>query len=1158
MAASLPQPGVEVIQVFQTVTPTVITPTLVPCVVGVCKQVVDVLTQSATGANILNSQALVALQASAVAIAAEGSPPVYALDPSGPGNLDLSLNMGPPVTISFAGLGASLTPEQVVAQVLLELGAAGVSSYTAETVGTDQWRLLSVAANQYQTIQVLGTSDPVILASFGFGAGRTYEGSTYYTQDSTDVLTSSFPNPNNNLSQLVIDPTTVRAFLYLGGSNGSSALLELLQTEAFLQNGIGAFAQKVGTVNMSTFAYGTAAVVTGTTDVTAAGLYGPGGTLATGPKTLILNVNGAGPLTLTFDSAGLTNDASSAAMLAAIHTLWPAITATIVATHLVLTDSTLGLSSTVVVGAGTANAALGLTAGTTTGTNTLDGLTLIETFNGGSALTTTFSDPTDSADLLLQINAVISGVATADLQPTTNYLRITTLLDGAGASILTGAGTANTAVGFSAGTVNGTTGVQALDSGNGTALTNLLSLTGGAFTTNPTVGAQVTGTTTAPAATALAGLTLVLDDGSGQQTLTFSSVVSPPTVIAQINALFGEAAGGNLLATLSAGKLRLTNQLLGVTSIIRVGVGTADTLLGLTSFEGTTVRGAPFAPLPGDELWIDGVDYATIVQVAPGGNASQLKINTQVPISSNVGLAWYIQAKNLSPSLPAALTIPPTRPFPNLVVDGLGDCVVKPEVLRNTQGNPVYPSLAQLYIQYKALRLDVTPLAAHPGLLTFGDTTTLANQLGPVTTDNPLALGLYFALLNAQGTQVTGLGVDEYTGDAPYGTIEAYTRAATFLEGYEVYGLAPLTHDSTVAEVFQAHVDLMSGPTYKGERIVLVNLETPTHYLDALVASGTNGNTTPTTNQFDAGVHNLDALLLAKGLSSAGPYPTSDGIYLDIGDGNHYNVVNVIGTVAVIKTSGFLPGENSDGYYATTTLPSPLISETFAIRIRGAALLLPNGQPDLTNIAVTVQQTNQGFADRRVWSTFPDQCSATLDGVQQVLEGFYLNAAIVGMIAKNPPQQSFTNYPMTGFNSVIGSNDTFGTQPMNVMAAGGTYIIVQDGAATPLYSRMALTTDMTSIETRTDSITKVVDFTAKFLRTGLKNYIGRFNITQGFLDTLGHVLQGMLGFLTESGVLIGANLNNIVQDTSAPDTVLIDVTLDVPYPCNYIRLTLTI
>jgi hypothetical protein len=141
---------------------------------------------------------------------------------------------------------------------------------------------------------------------------------------------------------------------------------------------------------------------------------------------------------------------------------------------------------------------------------------------------------------------------------------------------------------------------------------------------------------------------------------------------------------------------------------------------------------------------------------------------------------------------------------------------------------------------------------------------------------------------------------------------------------------------------------------------------------------------------------------------------------------------------------------------------------------------------------------------------------------------------------------------------VVGSNGYFTEKQLNIIAAGGNYIIVQDAPATPLISRMALTTDVTSIETRTDSITKIVDFVAKFLRRGLKSFIGRFNITQGFLDSLGHVIAGLLGFLADSGVLIGSQLNNLVQDTGAPDTVLVDVTLDVPFPCNYIRLTLVI
>jgi hypothetical protein len=236
----------------------------------------------------------------------------------------------------------------------------------------------------------------------------------------------------------------------------------------------------------------------------------------------------------------------------------------------------------------------------------------------------------------------------------------------------------------------------------------------------------------------------------------------------------------------------------------------------------------------------------------------------------------------------------------------------------------------------------------------------------------------------------------------------------------------------------------------------------------------------------------------------------------------------------------------------------PLIAEAFAIRVRGAELLTVAGTADKTAIAETVRGRSRAYGNRRTWLTFPDRAAATIGGLEQVVEGFYLNAAIAGMIGQQPPQQSFTNFPMTGFTKVLGSNDTFSERQMNMMAAGGTYIIIQDGPGFPLTSRMALTTDTTSIETRTDSITKVVDFTAKFMRRGLRNFIGRFNITQGFLDTLGSVIQGLGGFLVETGVLIGLTLNGIIQDENARDTVLVDVTLDPPYPCNYCRLTLVV
>ncbi len=126
------------------------------------------------------------------------------------------------------------------------------------------------------------------------------------------------------------------------------------------------------------------------------------------------------------------------------------------------------------------------------------------------------------------------------------------------------------------------------------------------------------------------------------------------------------------------------------------------------------------------------------------------------------------------------------------------------------------------------------------------------------------------------------------------------------------------------------------------------------------------------------------------------------------------------------------------------------------------------------------------------------------------------------------------------------------------MAGGGTYILCQDAPGGPLTSRMQLSTDLASIETRELSITKMIDFTAKFLRAGLRRFIGTFNITTPFLDSLSTVIHGMLKFLEEQGVLISGDLNNLIQDSSQPDTVLVDITLNLPFPCNYIRLTLAV
>jgi hypothetical protein len=1030
MAAELPRPGVEVIQVFRSVSPTVITPTLVPCVVGVCRQVVDVFVQNEAGSQELNQDAIVPLQAAFVAKAATGTPPKY-------GGLDglaliFSVNNAPDITVTFSG--ALLTPAQVVAQVRNALAAAGNTTATAEVVGDSQWRLRTFGADDNQQIEVKATSGASVLTAFGIGP-RVYLGASYYAGWEVNLPTAAFPDPRSNLEQLAFDTSTIRAFMYMGGSGGS--VVEISKNSSFLRYNLA-----------------TAAVRTGSVDLTG--------------------------LTLPGDIA--TN-------------------------------------------------------------------TLVLAIDGGADLTVTFSNPANPAAILSQINAVIGAVATATLAAGSNFLVITTVSkNGVSSSVQIKSGTAMGTLGLTANTVTGTAAAEATDDGNGDTITPLLKIPNQNLTAAGTA-AVVTGTLSI-AGGVPDGETLIVDDGTGPQTISFLGAGSSANVLTQINAILGPAAGGHVTATVNGSTfLVLTSDRLGLQSKISILGGTALATLGLTA--GVTY-GGPFPVKVGDEIYVDGLFYASVTQVAPGAVTTTVKIDKQVPISSSVGNSMYIIAKNLPDA-----TAPATRPYPDLVVNSDGSVSVKLDLLRTPRGEPLQTTKAQLAISYKAVRKDVTAVANSPALLRFNDTVALSSQLSPINTDNPLGLGLYFALLNAPGTQVTGLGVDAASASAPEGTVEAFTRAATFLEAFEVYAVAPMTHDSTVGQVFATHASVMSNPENKGERIALFAPKQPSAKLDTLVGSGLSGNSTGTSNVFDTGIANLGSLLLAQGLDPSGSYLVETGLHLDIGDGKKYSITSVSGGLVTVKVS-FITGENDDGYYATTNLPTTLINQVFAVRIRGASLTLTDGTLDKEALAVTYQKMAQAYQNRRFWHVIGPQAAATLGGLEQIISGFYLCAGVAGMVGKQPPQQSFTNFPMTGFTRVIGTNGFLSERQLNVAAAGGNYVIVQDEASSPLISRHALTTDMTSIETRTDSITKVIDFCAKFLRRGLKNFIGRFNITQGFLDSLGHVIQGLLGFLAESGVLIGSQLNNIIQDEDAPDTVLVDITLDVPFPCNYIRLTLVV
>lgn len=790
---------------------------------------------------------------------------------------------------------------------------------------------------------------------------------------------------------------------------------------------------------------------------------------------------------------------------------------------------------------------------------TLNGLTLeirIDTLAGeGVVQTVTFTTPANIAAQITQINAQTTGFTASGA---TNLI-FTSDETGYEAEINVTGGTAAATLGFTGGTsfARGAAAVRTIDDGNGDNFTSIVRLLGSTLTT---AGATATRT----GIVALTGLTLpgdlankvlTLSDGRTPQSFTFTTEANAAACVTALNGFFGAAAQGRLSFALDGSNfLVITHTQLGDEAIVDIVGGDAVTVLGLTV--GKT-RGVPFPPKVGDQLYVDGSLYGTISQVAPGAVVTDVKVNKQVAINENVGHNWYVIAKGLTGVQTS------TRPSANLIVGTDGSAIMKHEFFRDTMGVPV-ASASNIFLQYRALRLDVTQRSATPGILAFSQTSQIEASLPPVSSENPLGLGVYFAVINSPGRTTKAIGVDAISADAPYGTSDGYSRAFGALESQYVYGLVPLTHDTSVGQIGLAHALAMSEPSSKSERIILFNPAQPTSKMDTIVTSGTNGNgVSGSPTVFDTGVPSLPQLLLSAGVTPTGTIPASAGVFLDIAsDSKRYNVQSISGGVVTLRTA-FAPGENDDNYYSTTNLSVsplmyPLIDETYAIRVRGASLLDSDGVLDKEALTVTYKAMAEGYLSRRFRHIIADKVYATVGGIEQAFEGFYACCAIAGLVAGLPPQQSLTNYPIAGFTKVTGTNGFLSEKQLDRMAGSGNWILVQDEEGAPVITRQALTTDMTSLAVRTDTTTNILDFCAYFIRRGLKNFAGRFNITSNYLDMLSTVMKGMLTFLEDNSVIISGDLDKFVQDVNERDNTVAECDLVLPIPNNKIRVTLRV
>ena len=440
-----------------------------------------------------------------------------------------------------------------------------------------------------------------------------------------------------------------------------------------------------------------------------------------------------------------------------------------------------------------------------------------------------------------------------------------------------------------------------------------------------------------------------------------------------------------------------------------------------------------------------------------------------------------------------------------------------------------------MYVQYRALLQTYVNTFG-----TVADTGEVEALLGPTVEDNPLALGVLKAVSNSGGQPVAFMA----TGGGSTDSAAFSAVLAKIYDREDVYGLVPLTHTKSIQDTVLGHCLAASTPARGRWRIMWTAAVITTE--SAVEDTDPDGNMLLCTIEDD---------------------PDTSG--------TQYTYLNC--DEADFITSGVLAGQTVRTNYTVNPSTGVEEYEEYVIDavISEEFLRLATG-PDLPitvasrfevwkdnttdDMAQQVIDLAGSFGSRRARVVIPDRIGE--GGV--LMDGMFACCALAGLRSGVWPHQGLTNVQVTGFDDCSRVTELFGGEQLNNMAGAGVWIITQDNTGL-VYTRHQLTTDMTDINSREDSLVSNIDSLSYYYLRFFRNarYIGRRNITNGLLTQLGTDFDSASSALINSTVnltigpqIISADLVRLERHPTLLDRLIAQVNVDLPEPFNNFDITL--
>lgn len=448
-----------------------------------------------------------------------------------------------------------------------------------------------------------------------------------------------------------------------------------------------------------------------------------------------------------------------------------------------------------------------------------------------------------------------------------------------------------------------------------------------------------------------------------------------------------------------------------------------------------------------------------------------------------------------------------------------------------------------IYVGYVAKRSDKSGR-----ILTISDISDLSDQLGDITSTNPLAYAISIALANSGGTAINAIAIDPRLSER-----DGHTQATELAQAQRLANLVPLTQDLSIHATYKAHANAMSLPTSGNWRVALTNCALPDEdYLFGKPGSADGTDSDEYPDLLKKGVYDTTTLsvTLPRGISAPLVYP-GDYLKVYILATDSYITSSLViangGDTIILTDDTWL---DEDGALAT----APIDGST--IYFYGARPSTKQGQAEW----VAAQATT--WSDKRMYM-FPGDVTIPNDsGLDEVLPGYYLLAGLAGFISGTPPQQPITKITLAGISDLVHGNFYFTDDQMNTMAGSGTLLYAQNSQGTTPYCRHGLTTDVSVLEYREVLKVKNWDYLSYYYKDLVAPFIGSWNITSDTIQTIRQtVTSASENLLTQKLPKIGApllsySIDTLEQSTTSADAIDMIMDIAIVNPNNYTNIHL--